>query len=186
VEGSPETRLDVHHAWLLEDLPSGRVRILTQEARIGKPAQELARTKPNPMLNAHQEWVGRAGPRCSSAGEVLDAAGLFGRGAIGSLSDHRSLCEPSHGAKLHVLDGGLLPDGDEGRRAPNRGRGVYSVRVGCGDCYDRLARETERRHEINMLLLKLQSIDRVSRYRSRISPRSSLCVVAGPKSSHSM
>ena len=26
---------------------------------------------------------------------------------------HRSLCEPSHGAKLHVLDGGLLPDGDE-------------------------------------------------------------------------
>jgi hypothetical protein len=48
-----------------------------------------------------------------AAGEVLDAAGLFGRGAIGSLGDHRSLCEPSHGAKLHVLDGGLLLDGDE-------------------------------------------------------------------------
>jgi hypothetical protein len=23
----------------------------------GKPTQELARTKPNPMLNAHQEWI---------------------------------------------------------------------------------------------------------------------------------
>ena len=49
--------LDVHHAWLLEDLPGGRLRILTQETQIGKPAQELARTKPNPMLNAHQEWI---------------------------------------------------------------------------------------------------------------------------------
>jgi len=50
-------RLDVHHAWLFEDLPAGRVRILTQETQIGKPAQELAATKPNPMLNAHQEWI---------------------------------------------------------------------------------------------------------------------------------
>ena len=52
-------------------------------------------------------------PALQLSGRVLDAAGLFGRGAIGSLGDHRSLCEPSHGAKLHVLDGGLLPDGDE-------------------------------------------------------------------------
>jgi len=57
VEGSAETRLDVHHAWLLEDLPGGRVRILTQETQNGKPARELALTKPNPMLNAHQEWL---------------------------------------------------------------------------------------------------------------------------------
>ncbi len=57
VEGDAETRLDVHHAWLFEDLPGGRVRILTQETQNGKPAQELARTKPNPMLNAHQEWI---------------------------------------------------------------------------------------------------------------------------------
>ncbi len=57
VEGDAETRLDVHHAWLFEDLPGGRVRILTQETQKGKPAQELARTKPNPMLNAHQEWI---------------------------------------------------------------------------------------------------------------------------------
>lgn len=57
VEGDAETRLDVHHAWLFEDLPGGRVRILTQETQIGKPAQELAQTRPNPMLNAHQEWI---------------------------------------------------------------------------------------------------------------------------------
>ena len=57
VEGSAENRLDVHHAWLFEDLPGNRVRILTQETQIGKPAQELARNKPNPMINAHQEWI---------------------------------------------------------------------------------------------------------------------------------
>jgi len=50
-------RLDVHHAWLFEDLPGGRVRILTQETQIGKPAQALAVARPNPMLNAHQEWI---------------------------------------------------------------------------------------------------------------------------------
>ncbi|WP_275554281.1 SRPBCC domain-containing protein [Mixta sp. Marseille-Q2659] len=57
VEGNADERLDVHHAWLFEDLSGGRVRILTQETQNGKPAQELARTRPNPMLNAHQEWI---------------------------------------------------------------------------------------------------------------------------------
>ncbi|MDD2725556.1 MAG: SRPBCC domain-containing protein [Methylovulum sp.] len=57
VDGTAENRLDVHHAWLFENLPGGRVRILTQETQIGKPAQALAATKPNPMLNAHQEWL---------------------------------------------------------------------------------------------------------------------------------
>ncbi len=57
VEGDAQTRLDVHHAWLFEDLPGGRVRILTQETQIGGPARELARTLPNPMLNAHQAWI---------------------------------------------------------------------------------------------------------------------------------
>jgi len=33
------------------------VRILTQGTQIGEPARELAATKPNPMLNAHQEWI---------------------------------------------------------------------------------------------------------------------------------
>lgn len=56
-EGDEETRLDVIHAWLIEDLPGGRVRILTQESQIGKPAQELAKTKPNPMINGHQDWL---------------------------------------------------------------------------------------------------------------------------------
>ncbi|MBV7536580.1 SRPBCC domain-containing protein [Duganella sp. sic0402] len=57
VEGDATSRLDVHHAWLFEDLPDGRVRILTQETQNGQPARGLAVTKPNPMLNAHQEWI---------------------------------------------------------------------------------------------------------------------------------
>jgi hypothetical protein len=55
--GEGDTRLDVHHAWLVEDLSQGRVRILTQESQKGKPAQELARTRPNPMINGHQDWL---------------------------------------------------------------------------------------------------------------------------------
>ena len=56
-EVQSESRLDVHHAWLIEDLPGGRVRILTQETQKGKPAEALHRTRPNPMLNGHQEWL---------------------------------------------------------------------------------------------------------------------------------
>ncbi|PAU88787.1 polyketide cyclase [Pseudomonas sp. WN033] len=52
-----EDRLDVHHAWLVEDLPGGRVRVLTQETQKGVPARELASTKPNPMINGHQDWL---------------------------------------------------------------------------------------------------------------------------------
>ncbi|SCK31184.1 hypothetical protein VAR608DRAFT_2659 [Variovorax sp. HW608] len=55
--GEGETRLDVHHAWLVEDLPGGRVRILTQETQRGKPAEELHHAKPNPMINGHQDWL---------------------------------------------------------------------------------------------------------------------------------
>ncbi|MEG1211281.1 MAG: SRPBCC domain-containing protein, partial [Leclercia sp.] len=55
--GDASTRLDVIHAWLFEDLPGNRVRILTQESQKGVPAQELARTVPNPMINGHQEWI---------------------------------------------------------------------------------------------------------------------------------
>ena len=54
---SIEDRLDVHHAWLIEDLSGGRVRILTQETQIGKPAQALATARPDPMINGHQEWL---------------------------------------------------------------------------------------------------------------------------------
>ncbi len=55
--GEGATRLDVHHAWLVEDLPQGRVRILTQETQNGAPAKELAGARPNPMLNGHQDWL---------------------------------------------------------------------------------------------------------------------------------
>lgn len=55
--GEGESRLDVHHAWLIEDLSGGRVRILTQETQNGAPARELAKAVPNPMINGHQEWL---------------------------------------------------------------------------------------------------------------------------------
>jgi len=55
-EGSDE-RLDVHHAWLVEDIWGGRVRILTQETQKGNPARELHLAKPNPMINGHQDWL---------------------------------------------------------------------------------------------------------------------------------
>jgi hypothetical protein len=47
----------VLHAWLVEDLLGGRVRILTQETQIGEPAAALAHERPNPMLNGHQAWL---------------------------------------------------------------------------------------------------------------------------------
>lgn len=57
VDGDATQRLDVIHAWLFEDLPGGRVRVLTQESQTGVPARELAQTVPNPMINGHQEWI---------------------------------------------------------------------------------------------------------------------------------
>lgn len=56
-DGEGDTRLDVHHAWLIEGLCGGRVRILTQEVQKGKPAADLAKTRPNPMINGHQDWL---------------------------------------------------------------------------------------------------------------------------------
>jgi hypothetical protein len=47
----------MYHPWLIEDLPCGRVRILTQESQKGKLAQELAKKKPNVMINGHQDWL---------------------------------------------------------------------------------------------------------------------------------
>jgi hypothetical protein len=55
--GEGETRFDIYHAWLIEDLAGGRVRILTQESQKGKPIQELAKKKPNVMINGHQDWL---------------------------------------------------------------------------------------------------------------------------------
>ncbi|WP_226570893.1 SRPBCC family protein [Mangrovibacter yixingensis] len=56
-EENSDSRLDVHHAWLIEALSENRVRILTQETQNGNPAKELAATKPNPMINGHQDWL---------------------------------------------------------------------------------------------------------------------------------
>ncbi|HGK6848931.1 TPA: hypothetical protein ACJ5RR_006623 [Pseudomonas aeruginosa] len=56
-EVGADDRLDVHHAWLVEDLDGGRVRILTQETQKGQPAAELHAAKPNPMINGHQDWL---------------------------------------------------------------------------------------------------------------------------------
>ncbi|KAH8552235.1 hypothetical protein BGW37DRAFT_534069 [Umbelopsis sp. PMI_123] len=48
-DGTPEQQLEV--------LPVNRLRVLTQESQIGKPAAQLAKQKPNPMLNGHQDWL---------------------------------------------------------------------------------------------------------------------------------
>jgi len=56
-EGDAEHRLDVIHAWLLEDLSENRVRILTQESQKGKPAKDLFNTEPDTMNQGHQDWI---------------------------------------------------------------------------------------------------------------------------------
>lgn len=56
-DGDPEEQLDALHGWLVEDLPGGRARILTQESQLGLPATRLAAQKPNPMLVGHQTWL---------------------------------------------------------------------------------------------------------------------------------
>lgn len=54
-EGDAEHRLDVTHAWLIEELSGNRLRILTQESQIGKPAAAMAGT--NTMIDGHQDWL---------------------------------------------------------------------------------------------------------------------------------
>jgi len=56
-DGDAANAIDVYHAWLVGDLDRGRVRILTQESQIGRPAAEIATKRPNPMLNGHQDWL---------------------------------------------------------------------------------------------------------------------------------
>lgn len=57
IDGGTPDAMDLIHAWLVEELPANRLRVLTQESQIGKPAREMAVTRPTPMLNAHQEWL---------------------------------------------------------------------------------------------------------------------------------
>jgi hypothetical protein len=56
-DGEDGKKIYVYHAWIVEDLPSGRVRILTQESQIGDVFKDFATRKPNPMLNGHQDWL---------------------------------------------------------------------------------------------------------------------------------
>lgn len=56
-DGDADHRLDVVHAWLIEDLSHDRVRILTQESQKGKPAIELAQSEPDTMNMGHQDWL---------------------------------------------------------------------------------------------------------------------------------
>ncbi|WP_233838473.1 SRPBCC domain-containing protein [Paraburkholderia sp. ZP32-5] len=48
---------EAHCAWLIEDLPGTRVRILWQESLLGPAARELAQLRPRPALDAHQNWI---------------------------------------------------------------------------------------------------------------------------------
>ena len=57
MSGEGDERLDVHHAWLVEDLSNRRVRILTQERQNGAAAKGLAKAVANPMINGHQEGL---------------------------------------------------------------------------------------------------------------------------------
>ncbi len=56
-EGDAEHRLDVIHAWLLEEVSENRLRILTQESQIGKPAAALHEDPSDPMNVGHQNWL---------------------------------------------------------------------------------------------------------------------------------
>lgn len=50
LSGSPDEKVSVYHAWLVEDLEGDRVRILTQESQRGKPAAEYVPSIPHPFL----------------------------------------------------------------------------------------------------------------------------------------
>ncbi|MFP6557885.1 SRPBCC domain-containing protein [Paraburkholderia sp. B3] len=57
VENDGRKIVDAHCGWVIEDLPDARVRVLWQESLIGPAARELARLRPRPALNSHQDWV---------------------------------------------------------------------------------------------------------------------------------
>lgn len=79
LDGDADTKVEVYHAWLVEDLEGGRVRILTQESQIGKPAAQLAGMKPNKMLLGHQDWLDGL-VRMAKEGKRLDESNLKAAG----------------------------------------------------------------------------------------------------------
>lgn len=74
-----EGGIEVYHAWLVEDLEGGRVRILTQESQIGQVFAEWAEAKPNKMLMGHQDWLD--GLVKAARGQKVDDTNL---GSIGA------------------------------------------------------------------------------------------------------
>lgn len=48
---------EAYHAWLVEDLDGGRVRILTQESQVGEVVVQMREADPKMMLNGHQDWL---------------------------------------------------------------------------------------------------------------------------------
>lgn len=81
LDGSVEEKVEVYHAWLVEDLEGGRVRILTQESQTGKPAKQLSEMKPNKMLLGHQDWLD--GLVKAAKGEKIGETNL-GKAGLGS------------------------------------------------------------------------------------------------------
>ncbi|PSR80670.1 hypothetical protein BD289DRAFT_373559 [Coniella lustricola] len=71
--------LVIYHAWLVEDLEGGRVRILTQESQIGEPFVEMSEAKPNKMLLGHQDWLD--GLVKAARGQSIGATNLGSVGA---------------------------------------------------------------------------------------------------------
>ena len=57
VPGDENKRFDALHGFLFENMTDGRVRILTQESEIGKPAAELAKSHSASLLVGFQAWL---------------------------------------------------------------------------------------------------------------------------------
>lgn len=74
-----QDELIIYHAWLVEDLEGGRVRILTQESQIGAPFAEMSEDKPNKMLLGHQDWLD--GLVKAARGQSIGATNLGSVGA---------------------------------------------------------------------------------------------------------
>lgn len=57
VENDGQRIVDAHCAWLIEDLPGGRVRVVWHESLRGPVAREMAKASSNPAVASHQDWV---------------------------------------------------------------------------------------------------------------------------------
>lgn len=83
VTSNSKEEVDVYHAWLVEDLDSNRVRILTQESQVGVPAADLGSKKPNLMLLGHQDWL--EGLVAAARGKKLETTNL---GSVKDMHEH--------------------------------------------------------------------------------------------------